>query len=85
MMREYRVCQFCRKLSSTDFMTYYAMRHWAHGTCLVEHLTAGRILRLKTFTLKRLPALALKEFNMLELVEKELAKRREAACVTGSI
>ncbi len=79
-MREYRrVCQFCRRFANSQDMLYYAMRHWAHGACLVEHMTVGRVLRLKTFTLEKLPALALKEFNMVELVETELTKRREAA------
>lgn len=72
-MNETRVCQFCGQL---DYgLIYYAMRHYAHGKCIIERLPTDRILALKDHPLGQLPVLALEEHGLLELVSNELARR----------
>ncbi len=78
-MNDSRLCQFCRRDDDTRVLIQYSVRHYAHGKCLIDHVPTDRILRLKTHPLSRLPALALQEHGILALVERELAKRREAA------
>ncbi len=67
-----RVCQFCDRLADPELLIYYAMRHYAHGKCLVERLSTKRILGLKTWPLIQLPALALAERGILTVVTEEL-------------
>ena len=47
-----------------------------HGSCLTERLPWERIKAMRTHPLSQLPAIALQEHGLLELVYNEVAARR---------
>ena len=72
----WRFCAFCHLIGAD--LIYYALRHYACGTCVVNKLPLPRLLALKTHPLGQLPVLALDAHGYLEAVGAELARRRSA-------
>ena len=57
-------CRLCKKYSDEGSMLKYGTRHYAHGRC---YLAAGKSLdHLHDWQIRNLPAMALKEFGLLD-------------------
>ncbi len=56
-------CRLCKEYGSESGMLKYGTRHYAHGRC---YIAAGKPLdALHDWQIRNLPAMALKEFGLL--------------------